>query len=157
MGEEENVALVRRFTEAFEERDFERVRAALLVEDNWEELAASLGEFGDIALEVVDPDIVVDVTRYPWVDRTIFEGLDGWLDFWRSWLEPWEDFTYTQSNWEELGDDVLLDLVITARGRESGAPVELRACEHFRVRDSRIVRMSLFETRDQALAALGHD
>lgn len=77
----------------------------------------------------------------------------GWLEFWRTWLEPWENWWYEIGNFAEIGDCIVLDLHIKARGRGSGVPAEVTLSQVWTVRDGKIVRLAIFGSRAEALAA----
>jgi ketosteroid isomerase-like protein len=68
-------------------------------------------------------------------------GPRGVIDFFREWLEPWENH---EIEWEleDLDDErVLARVRMRARGRGSGAEVEMRINQVWSFRDGRPVRM----------------
>jgi ketosteroid isomerase-like protein len=75
--------------------------------------------------------------------------------FFLEWLEPWEDH---RIEWEirRASDDVVVVLsVMHARGRGSGAEVEMELGQVWTFRDGRAVRMVAYNSHDEALAAAG--
>ena len=50
---------------------------------------------------------------------------------------------------------VLVFARVTATGKMSGAPVEIRVAHEFTIRDDRLVRFKVYGDRDKALEAVG--
>ena len=70
------------------------------------------------------------------------------------WLEEWSDYRFRGTNWEDVGPHALADVLVTARGRSSGVPVEIETTQLWRIEEGRVVRWSVFRERDAALAEL---
>jgi hypothetical protein len=82
-----------------------------------------------------------------------FQGLDGWLQMWRIWLEAWEDYE-PRTTLEQLSDEqVLVTAEATLTGRGSGVQVEWTTYGIWTVREGRLVGMHNFLSREQALGA----
>jgi SnoaL-like domain len=159
-AEEGNVAIVRRLVEAADAADLEQVISGLLEGGDPDEVAARIGELGELSLKSLDPEIELDMRDHPgvfggtFVLGDVFHGLEGWVRFWREWLEVWERYDFSYSNWEERGDNVLVDLEVNAVGRGSGIEIDWHQTQAWTVRDGRIVRLSVHPDRDSALAAI---
>ena len=77
-------------------------------------------------------------------------GADATIAFFRDWIESWGEL---HVDWELLPakpDLVLAVLDMSGRGRESGAPVEMRVGQLWTFRDGRFVRMVLYYDLDEA-------
>jgi ketosteroid isomerase-like protein len=110
---------------------------------------------GDVerAFAGVGPDFEWVVPRHP--EGEVRRGPEGAVEFFREWLEPWEEH---QIDYElvDLGDDRVLALLhMRARGKGSGAEVEMRVGQVWTVRDGRAVRMVLYFDADEAREAAG--
>lgn len=154
---ERNIELVRGLHEAFDEIGMEAVRDALAENPDPADPPAALGRLGELQVQLIDPDVVVHplASKFSLPDMprgAEFRGWDGWIAFWRDWLEPWEDWWYEIGNFADVGDDVVLDLEIRARGRESGIPVEVKVSQVWTVRNEKVVGLRVFDTRAEALA-----
>jgi hypothetical protein len=150
--------LVRSLTTGFSEIEFAAFRDALAEAESMDELAASAGTFGELLRDALDPSIEVhlhDISAGFMVGRD-FHGLNGWLDFWRSWLEPWDAYSVRFSGWEELGDTVLYELDIEARGRGSGVEVRDHIIQAWTVPEGKVTRLGMYARRRSALADLRH-
>ena len=157
--EARNVEIVVGLHQTFAEVGMERIRDALtqrLSRDEWEKEGGALVAY---VAEHINPDIEIEVLAtgflLPDMPRERrFHGLGGWNEFWHAWLEPWDDWWQETTNVEAIGDEVVLDLEIRARGRESGVPMSLKSSQVWTVRDERIARVRLYDDREQAESAL---
>ena len=115
------------------------------------DVANSLGA----ALDIYDPDFEIDASRVDMPGFGIFHGLEGMRKLWRAWIEEWERYSWTQTNWSEIGDHVIADVRIRATGKSSGADVVWDHCQVWTFRDGRVVRWLLANDRTEALKAVG--
>jgi len=82
-----------------------------------------------------------------------FRGLQGVIEALVEWLEPWEEHTIEAEEVAEVGHRVLAVVHLTGRGAGSGLEIDQRFFQIYAVRDGRIVRMTEFGTRAEALEA----
>jgi ketosteroid isomerase-like protein len=83
-----------------------------------------------------------------------YRGHDGMRRYFALWEEQIDDLTFLAGDpVDTSGDDVVVEVLITGRGRGSGVPVELRAFIRVSVRDGLVDRMSPYFTLEEALAA----
>jgi hypothetical protein len=101
------------------------------------------------------PDTEIDTSGVDMPGFGILHGLDGYRELWSRWGEDWEHYSYTHSNWAEVGEHVMADAEIQATGRSSGAKVIWKQCQVWTFRDREVLRWSLFKDRAEALEALG--
>jgi ketosteroid isomerase-like protein len=127
---QENVEIVRRWNDAFNDRD-------------WDTFAALL-----------DPNVEYDASL---LDSQVIRGRDAvvkWLQ--KAEKDLWSEIRYEIVEATEMTDDgVLLKLHVAARGRSSDAGIEGDRWEAMTVRDGRITRYAYRTTRDEALQAAG--
>jgi ketosteroid isomerase-like protein len=105
-------------------------------------------------LTYLDPNI----EWWPAADELIIEPYRGHDGYRRLFAEVLEVSPDIQSEIEELfvvGDQVVACLRYWGRGRESGAPVELRETHVARLRAGKFVEVREYRERDQALEAVG--
>jgi ketosteroid isomerase-like protein len=101
------------------------------------------------ALIGVDPEFEWVVPGHP--EGDVRQGADATIAFFRDWIEPWDEL---QVDWDLLPagpDRVLAILTMSGRGRESGAPVDLRVGQLWTFREGRAVRMVMYDDVDEAL------
>ena len=100
------------------------------------------------ALVGLDEDFEWVVPDIP--EGSLRRGPEGVREFFREWLEPWDD---VEVDWElkEVGQDTVLAIIRTkGRGRASGVPVEVRFGQLWTFRDGRAKRMVLYTDIDEA-------
>ena len=127
----ENVELVRRLLEVYNERSFEQNN------------------------DLIAPDIVWDMSRVQLPDWQESTGRDEFLD----WRGAWEEgFSSEHMEPEEIidaGDRVVVLVHHRGHGKLSGIDVDQHFAMVWTVRDGRAVRMDLYPTREAALEAVG--
>jgi ketosteroid isomerase-like protein len=82
-------------------------------------------------------------------------GPEGTIEFFRDWIDQWEDL---RVDWElEQGspDTVLAVVDMRGRGRASGVPVELHVAQVWSFREGVPVRMVFFADDEDARRAAG--
>ncbi len=127
----ENVEIVRRVVESFNDTAFDAV-----------------------AFDLFDPE--VELSEWPeGPDPRTFHGRDGVLRAQESWAEAWGRQRIEPREFVDVGDRVVVHLHHRARGRGSDIEVELDSFNVFTLRDGLIVRMELFAGREAALTAAG--
>jgi len=100
------------------------------------------------ALRDVPADFEWVVPGHP--DGAVRHGPDEVIDFFRDWIDQWQD---PQTDWslEQTGPNTVLALVTTrARGRASGVPVDLEVGQVWTFRDGRPARMVLYADPERA-------
>ncbi len=101
------------------------------------------------ALIGLDPEFEWVVPGHP--EGDVSRGAEATIAFFRDWIEPWGEL---HVDWELLpadSDRVLAILTMNGRGRESGAPVDMRVGQFWTFREGRAVRMVLYDDLDEAL------
>jgi hypothetical protein len=153
---EDKIAIVGELNEAFSAFDWPVLRAALEAGTDWDDSAVRLGRLGELLRERIDPSIEIDVsgTGVLFPEGTTFAGHAGWFSFWKTWLGPWEEFSFVMSDPAVVGDDVVFDVRLTARGAGSGVSIEWPQCQAWTVRDGKVTRLRVWPDRETAMAAL---
>jgi ketosteroid isomerase-like protein len=112
-------------------------------------------------LALYDPEVELDNSRLQLVgfgtgSRTLYRGHDGLRRFFREWHEAWESIDYDYDELIDAGGDQVVSVVTRhARGRASGAEVELRAALLWTLREGKVISVVWFPTREAALEAAG--
>ena len=105
------------------------------------------------ALRGLGDDFEWVVPNHP--EGAVRHGADSVIEFFRDWVEPWEDL---QVDWRlEPGtaDRALATIDMRGRGRDSGVPTEMSFWQVWTFRDGRAVRMEMFDDLDEAHRAAG--
>jgi ketosteroid isomerase-like protein len=122
-----------------------------IVRDGW--AAFNRGDYGE-CLTLIDPGI----EWWPATDELVVEPYRGHEGYARLWAETRDGVPDIQAEVEEvfLADDrVVACLRFWGRGRESGAPVEVRETQIIRLREGKIVEVREYRERVAALKAVG--
>jgi ketosteroid isomerase-like protein len=128
-SQDENIALAKAATEAFERGDAEAFLASL------------------------HPEVeIFSSSDLP--NHGSFTGREGWVEWTTGWFDAWEDFTVEVEAYEPVGErHVLIVAIQRATGVGSGVPVEMRVCYLSEYRDGLATRFHLYATREAAIAA----
>jgi ketosteroid isomerase-like protein len=128
---QQNVDVVRAVWEADRRRDWDGVYAAYHDDIVWEDHAGLWGDWG------------------------VARGPDGIREAWQRWHEAFDEVRFDFGEVAHGGDAVVVTYVIHARGRGSGVEVAQAVTLVWRLASGKIVRISAYLTRPEALAAAG--
>ena len=126
-----NVGLVRRLNDVFNEHSF--------VEN----------------ADLLDPDMVWDMSHVGLPDAASFTGHLGVLGFLNTLTESFASEHIDAEDIVDSGDQVLVMVRLSGRGRTSGIDVDQRFAMVWTLRDGRAIRMDMYLTRDEGLKAVG--
>ncbi len=104
----------------------------------------------DTALTHTDPDIVWNP-----VEEAATQGQDAIRANVERWEIDFDDFEATPEEYIDAGDQVLVTIHWSGRGRGSGLQVDIRTYMVFTARDGTLIRMDEFTERSDALEAAG--
>jgi len=121
--------------------------------------AAAARRDPDAVLAEYDPEVEWDVSRSHMarlVGEGFYRGHDGLRRFFGAYHDAWEEVSYGFDELIDAGDDTVLSVDIErARGRSSGAEVELRQYAIWTIRNGKVIRAAWFASRADALDAAG--
>src|SRR5262245_8952909 len=117
----------------------------------WE---ASLRHDNEAAFALYDPQIEIEPKRES-VDTHTYHGREGVQEFWRDMLSAFADMTSEVEEWIDAGDQVIAMVRSSGRGRHSGVPVDTLEGHLWTVRDGKLLRLQIFDTKAEALEAAG--
>jgi ketosteroid isomerase-like protein len=128
---EENVDVVRGIWEADRRRDWDAVYAAYDGDVVWEDHAGLWGDWG------------------------VARGRDGIREAWRRWHEAFDGVRFEWGEVDHGGDVVVVTYEIHGRGRGSGVEVQQAVTLVWQLAGGKVVRISAYLTRAEALEAAG--
>jgi ketosteroid isomerase-like protein len=106
-----------------------------------------------------DPEVEWDVSRSHMarlVGEGVYQGHDGLRRFFRAYHDAWEDVSYGFDKLIDAGEDKVVSVDIEhARGRSSGADVEMTQYAIWTIRNGKIIRAIWFANRAEAFEAAG--
>jgi len=112
-------------------------------------LAAALAAW----MTLFHPDVEIDTSRVDMPGFGVFRGFEGILKLFGRWIEEWDHYSWTHSNFSDAGDHVILDAEIHATGTSSGVEVVWNLSQTFTFREGKVIRWCVFKDRASALAA----
>jgi uncharacterized protein len=127
---QENVEVVRRAFEAHQRGDSDAVFALY---DRWIEIED-------------DPSV-------PWPAR--YRGFDGVRDFFRDRMAICPGDYAEVEEWIDAGDEVIALMHFRAHGRRSGVPLDFRQAHVWTVKDGKLTRLRIYQSKAEALEAVG--
>lgn len=103
------------------------------------------------------PDIEWDggILWGDWGDGGVARGRDGLQEAWRRWIEAFEFARFDAHDFVEIGDDVLVQVRMHARGRGSGLETDQELALVWTVSDGLVVRVRAFTDLEEAQAVAG--
>jgi ketosteroid isomerase-like protein len=103
-------------------------------------------------LAIGSDDFVYDWTRSIAPNRGIYRGLDGIVEFVEDQWSAFEEIRIEPSEFLARGCHVVVPATVHGRGR-GGVAVSANSAQLFTFEDGRLVRITLYQGRDEALAA----
>jgi uncharacterized protein len=121
-----------------------------VVREAWE---AAERHDNEAILPLYDAD--VEIQGLHGLGDRVFRGVGGVREFWRDWNASWSESGSEVEEWIDAGDDVIAVMHLWGRGKRSGARVEARQSHVWTVRGGKLWRLRVYDTRDEALKAVG--
>jgi uncharacterized protein len=109
---------------------------------------------GEVDYSVLDPEIVYDLSRRTF-DPLVFRGHEGVREFLRLIWEQWASRRMEPRDLIDAGDNVVASVRLVGVGRQSGVETMANAAHVWTFRDGKIVRLTVFQTMEEALEAVG--
>jgi ketosteroid isomerase-like protein len=107
------------------------------------------------AFQLVQPDAEFDWSNSLAPYSGVYRGADQGREAWSAWLEAWERWDIDIVEAIELDAETLVVVTrVRAKGKGSGVTVDAGGAALWRVRDGKISYAKLFQSKDEALAAV---
>jgi ketosteroid isomerase-like protein len=128
---QENLETVKEFTKVFEAGD----------RNTWR--------------DYFDPEVIWDTSASAMPSAGIHHGHQGIEQFFRDWLGTWSDHRIETREYIDAGDSVIVVFHQSGTGRGSGVRAERDFFGVYDLRDSKVVRYRQYESREEAVEAVG--
>jgi ketosteroid isomerase-like protein len=97
----------------------------------------------------------VDVHDHDIPDAGEYRGHTGFARWLEDWGSAWSDFSLEPEEYLDAGDSVVVVFLLRATGLGSGITVERRDAMVCKMRELKIVRVDYYNSREQAVEAVG--
>ena len=104
---------------------------------------------------VISADCVMDWSQSQGPEKGVYHGLDGAARWIAAIREAFEEFELAPSEYIGSGDRIVVPTRVTGRGRGSGVAVDASGTTLWEIRDGRVDRFVLYQSREEALEAAG--
>jgi len=125
----ENLEIVERGIEAFNERGVEGI------------------------IPFIHPDFEATTPPNLASEPDTYRGHDGVRRWFDSFYEVMDQIRWDAHSFQQVGDEVVVEFALRARGKTTGLDFGQEAVMVWTLRDGKGIRIQLFETLDEALAA----
>ena len=109
---------------------------------------------GEVDYSILDPEIVYDLSRRTF-DPLVFRRHEGVRDFVRLIWEQWASRRMEPQDIVDAGDKVVASVRLVGVGRQSGVETMAKAAHVWTFREDKIVRLTVFQTMEEALEDAG--
>ena len=110
----------------------------------------------DAAFKDAEPDCELKTPDRNPIAGT-YRGQEAVRGFFTEFWAAFEDVSAVPQDFEEIGDRILVSLVMNLRPKGSSAAVEMRLTHLWTLRDGRLARCDVFLEREEALEAARMD
>ena len=109
----------------------------------------------DRALKWIHPEIVLDWTRSRGPYMGLYEGPEGARAFATEATSAFREIEYVTEEWISIGEVLVRVGGVRGVGRASGAEISGHGAQIFEFDGELVKRVTLFQTKEEALAAAG--
>jgi ketosteroid isomerase-like protein len=104
--------------------------------------------------ELLDPEFEVTTPPSLASEPDTYRGAEGVKRYFDSFYEAMDRIHFEAGEIRDFGDRVAVEFTLRARGRTTGIEAEQHAALVWTLRDGRALRLEVFPTLDEALAAV---
>jgi ketosteroid isomerase-like protein len=109
---------------------------------------------GRVYAQVMAPDFVWDMSKFPWPEQQLYEGAHGAQAFLDDWTDVWEDWEFEVEAFHDAGDKVVAVLRQRGRAKATGMPADMTFAKVWTVREGKLTRMEMYADPAEALKAV---
>jgi ketosteroid isomerase-like protein len=127
----ENLELVRRGLEIFNSGDIDRI------------------------LSFTGADFEIEVPPGLSAEPDTYRGAEGVRRYFQSFDEAMDEVHFRADRFWDAAEAVVVDALVTARGKQTAIPVEQRAAQLWTIRGGRVIRIRAYASLSEALETVG--
>jgi ketosteroid isomerase-like protein len=107
---------------------------------------------GQVDLSQFDPEAEFDATGRVF-DRAVYRGREQIREYFAKLGEVWERQVLKPQEFVEIGDKIVVPVMITTVGKGSGIETTANAAHVWTIRDGKVRRLQILQTREEAIRA----
>ncbi len=111
----------------------------------------------EATLALTHPDFEVSVPPELSAEPDVYRGIDGMRRYWQTFAEAMDEIRFTPARVWDAGDAVVVDLEVTAKGRQTSIAVEQRPATVWTMRDGMVLQVAVYASLAEGLASVGID
>jgi ketosteroid isomerase-like protein len=105
---------------------------------------------------VFDDDFEVEfISEIAGALRPRSRGVQGFVEAWLDWLEPWESYYVETEDFIDAGEEVICFVLVRAQSARDAVPIKHESAALWSLREGKIVGVRFYLERDKALEAAG--
>ena len=108
-----------------------------------------------VLLDLIDPDFEVEIPPEVSAEPDVYRGHEGIQRYLESFQVSMEHICFEPERMWEVGDRVVVELLVRATGKSSGIAVELRTGQVWTIAGGRAISARIYPDAAAALAAVG--
>jgi ketosteroid isomerase-like protein len=117
--------------------------------------AFAAGDQGTISA-LVSPEIEWDFSNaVTWPEDRVYRGFEGVAEFFARWTAEWEDYRFDVEEVIDAGEKAVVFIRDEGRGKSSGVKLDRQHGEVWTISEGKVARIELFDSKAEALAAVG--
>jgi ketosteroid isomerase-like protein len=106
-------------------------------------------------LELIDPDFEAKTPPELSVEPDTYRGHEGVRRYFESFYDVMEYVQLNPTEFIDAGDDVVIPMVVSVKGRDTGIEVDQHVVQVWTMRDGKAVRVRAYAGKAEALKAAG--
>jgi ketosteroid isomerase-like protein len=113
-----------------------------------------LNETGvEAMLPLFDPEFVLITPPELTAEPDTYRGPDGIRRYFDSFYEAMDEIRFEPTGFHEVGERVVVEFTLRARGRTTGIVAEQRGVQVWELREGKAVRLEVYPSLEEALEA----
>jgi ketosteroid isomerase-like protein len=124
-------------------------------QENVEVVRAVFRGLDEAGVDGMLPFLHEEFEYFPAEERGSVHGHNGLRRYFRRWMEAWDEFHLSPTEFLDAGDYVFVGAALNGRGRGSGVEVKMEGWQVWLIRGERATRCEEYNDRAEALEAAG--
>jgi ketosteroid isomerase-like protein len=106
-------------------------------------------------LTFIHPDFEVEIPSELSAEPDTYRGHDGLRRYFRTFEAEMDEIRFRPERFWDAGESVVVSMSLTAKGKATGIPVELRTGQVWTIRDGKAVSARIYRDAAEALETVG--